>query len=149
MRETGVPVLDLGKMLGWETLSENILTLGKVLNKSAEAEELLKRLQRRLQQVAAHLPVEQRQDAMWLSIIGGKIYGGTKGTSYHDVLRFAGLRDVVAGTVNYLIWPVFSVENVISYDPEVIVTSSRESADYLRSLPGLKECARCAAIGLW
>lgn len=140
LRETGVAVLDLGSMLGWQTLSRDILKLGQVLRQPERAKQLAQQLQRRLQQTALHVPREQRRSAMWLGVYGDKLSGGTLGSSYHDMLRFAGLRDIVAGSVDSP-WPSFSVEEALAYDPDVIVTggSSGSMAASLRAMPGLKE----------
>ena len=138
LRETGIQVLDLGKMLGWETFSKNILMLGDVLKQPDRAHALLNRVQRRLQHTAIHIPQDQRRSAMWLSLGGGKMYGGTIGSSYHDMLRFAGLNDVVEGTVDYA-WPNFTMEELLRYDPDYIVTGDAESAKNMRALPGIKD----------
>ena len=54
------------------------------------------------------------------------------------MLRFAGLRDIVAGTVDSP-WPRFSVESLLAYDPDIIVTARPEMADSMRSMPGIKD----------
>ena len=65
---------------------------------------------------------------------GRDIYGGTVGTSYHDVLTAAGLIDVAA--TRHTGWPKLSLEDVIALNPEVLVLSSG-SASALRVLPGV------------
>lgn len=142
LRETGIPVLDLGSMEGWKTLSADIVTLGKVLLQPERSRTLLLTLQRRLEHAAAHIPTEKRKTAMYVGVYGDKLSGGTVGSSYHDMLRFGGLRDIVAGTVDFP-WPSFSVEQLLAYDPDVIVTGGGMSgsgmAESLRSMPGVRD----------
>ena len=46
--------------------------------------------------VAADIPEAKRPRALFLSAYGTALYGGAAGSSYHDVLHYAGLRNVAA-----------------------------------------------------
>jgi ABC-type Fe3+-hydroxamate transport system substrate-binding protein len=48
------------------------------------------------------------------------MYGGTRGSSYYDVLTYAGLIDVAAK--DFQGWPSYSPELLLTLDPEIIVT---------------------------
>lgn len=135
--ELGIPTLDLGRMTGWESLGANILTLGAVVGEPERARRYAASLRRRLEQAAIHVPGAERRTAMWLTPAGGTVYGGTEGSSYHDVLRFAGLIDVVAGEADSP-WPDFSVEDVLGFDPDLVVTSAG-GAEALRETPGVND----------
>jgi iron complex transport system substrate-binding protein len=74
-----------------------------------------------------------RRRGLYLGVFGREIYGGTLGSSFHDVLTAAGLIDVAAE--RFTGWPAFSLEQVIALDPDVIVLS-HASATALRALPG-------------
>ncbi|NEQ78527.1 MAG: ABC transporter substrate-binding protein, partial [Okeania sp. SIO2C9] len=135
-------VLDLGSMLGWDTLRNDIRNIGIVLQEQERAEQLLLQIKRRLEHAAIHVPAAERKTAMWLAVYGGKLAGGTVGSSRHHLLRFAGLRDIVAGTVDFG-WPSYSVEEVLAYDPDYIVTgggmSGGSMAEDIRAMPGLNQ----------
>lgn len=133
--ELGIPTLDLGRMTGWESLGANVLTLGAVVGEPERARRYAESLRRRLEQAAIHVPEAERRTAMWLTPAGGTVYGGTVGSSFHDLLRFAGLVDVVAGEADSP-WPDFSAEDVLGFDPDLVVTSAG-GAQALRETPGV------------
>jgi iron complex transport system substrate-binding protein len=72
--------------------------------------------------VAADLPRAERKRALYLAIYAGKLYGGTRGTSYHDVLTAAGLMDIAAE--RYSGWPQYDPEQLLQLDPPLIVTET-------------------------
>jgi len=135
--ELGIPTLDLGEMTGWDSLGANVLTLGAVVGEPGRARRYAESLRRRLEQAAIHVPEAERRTAMWLTPAGGAVYGGTEGSSFHDLLRFAGLVDVVAGRAASP-WPDFSAEDVLGFDPDLVVTSAG-GAQALRDTPGVSD----------
>ena len=135
--ELGIPTLDLGQMTGWDSLGENVATLGAVVGEPERARRYAASLRRRLEQAAIHVPMAERRTAMWLTPAGGAVYGGTEGSSFHDLLRFAGLVDVVAGRADSP-WPDFSAEDVLGFDPDLVVTSAG-GAQALRDTPGVSD----------
>ena len=100
------------------------------------------RFRERLAAVARHIPREARRSGLYLAIHGSQLFGGTRGTSYHDVLTFGGLQDVAA--VDHQGWPTFAPEQLLAYDPELIVTQlGMGSALCQRSELGrLRACAQ-------
>lgn len=135
LRELGLTVVDLGPMQGLATLLPNIRLIGQVLDVGPRAEALAESLSRRLQQVAAHIPPDARRSALYLGYMGGHFSGGTRGSSYHDLLHFAGLRDAAA-TLGLSPWPQYSIEQLLTIDPELIVTEHGHAAA-LRAVPAL------------
>jgi ABC-type Fe3+-hydroxamate transport system substrate-binding protein len=89
--------------------------------------------------VASGLPPSERPVGLYVSIYGDALYGGTDGTSYHDVLTAAGVRDAASG--RYDGWPRYTPEALLALDPELIVTHggmmhalcSRSGLDQLRA----------------
>jgi iron complex transport system substrate-binding protein len=139
LRAHGIVVFDLGEMHGLPTLLPNIRTLGALVGREAEADRLAISFERRLRAVASDLPAEQRQRGLYVSAYGKQLYGGARGTSYHDVLVHAGLRDVAEG---YEGWPAFDPEQVLQLDPDVLVTK-RGMARELCAAPGLSALRAC------
>src|SRR5690606_8255119 len=60
--------------------------------------------------------------------------------SYHDVLHHAGLRDI--GAEHFEGWPQYDPEQVLSLDPEIIVTHA-ESIDQVCRTSGLEHLRAC------
>jgi iron complex transport system substrate-binding protein len=85
--------------------------------------------------VAAHLPPSlQRRRALILTPVVDKVYGGTTGTSFHDIVVAAGLIDAAAGRFADP-WQQIGAEAALAIDPDVIVTRGAASED-LRRIPG-------------
>jgi ABC-type Fe3+-hydroxamate transport system substrate-binding protein len=68
------------------------------------------------------------------------MYGGTRGSSFHDVLSYAGLVDVAAK--DFQGWPTISPEVLLTLDPELIVTHTGMRAAFCdrTDLGQLKAC---------
>lgn len=142
LRDAGLRVFDLGPMRGVDTFTRNVLAVGWLVGRLPAAQELERRFRERLAAVARHLPPAAQRSGLYLGIHGSQLFGGTRGTSYHDVLRFAGLRDVAASDQQG--WPTFAPEQLLAYDPELIVTQlGMASALCQRSELGrLRACAQ-------
>jgi iron complex transport system substrate-binding protein len=120
LRGAGVVVFDLGPMWGVETFLRNVDAIGWLVGRSDAARELASRFRRRLGAVARHLGAEQRRGALYVGVHGNDLLGGTRGSSFHDVLEHAGLVDVAAQ--RYRGWPSYDPEALLTLDPEVVVT---------------------------
>jgi len=146
LREAGVAVFDLGEMKGISTLLPNIRTVARLLGHPDRGEQLARSFQRRMHSIASHIPQAERPQALYLSVQPSAFFGGTIGSSYHDVLIAAGLRDV-AGTL-YTGWPKYSTEHLLELDPEIVVTHLGMGADLCRrsGLEQLRACTRAGRI---
>lgn len=120
LRAAGVRVEPLGPMRGLATYSKDLLRIGILLGRGDEARLMGQRLHERLARVAAPSASRPRPKAMYLAAFSGTLFGGTTGTSYHEVLEAAGCEDIAATA--YDGWPQYSVEQVLTLKPEVIVT---------------------------
>ena len=142
LRETGLIVFDLGPMEGMATLPDDIRVVAALCGAPARGDHYLAVLERRLAAVARDVAPGARREAIYLSIYGDRFFGGTVGTSYHDVLVAAGLRDAAAA--RYRGWPQYTVEQLLSLDPEWIVTREGMRASICDPpvLHGLTACAR-------
>lgn len=122
LRRSGVAVFDLGPMWGLETFARNALAVGWLVGHPEAARELVAHFRARLTAIARHLPEGARRGGLYLGVHGNSLYGGTRGSSFHDVLTYAGLRDVAEGA--YQGWPSYDPEALLGLDPEVIVTGT-------------------------
>lgn len=142
LREAGVVVFDLGPMRGVSSLEANIVTVGKLLGAPDRGEALRIAFRRRIERVAQGMEASSRRKGLYVGIHGGRLFGGTRGTSYGDILRFAGVDDVAAET--YRDWPEYTSEQVLLLDPELLVTYRGMGAALCRH-PGLSRLRACSA----
>jgi iron complex transport system substrate-binding protein len=140
VRAAGIAVFDLGELRGLQTLQPNMLALATLLGDRARGERLWQRFSRRLRAVAPP-PLTAAPGAIYLATYAGKLYGGTRGTSYHDVLEAAGLVDLAA--LQYRDWPHYDPEQLLALNPPWIVTETGMRAA-LCDNPWLKDLRACA-----
>ncbi|MEM9487882.1 MAG: ABC transporter substrate-binding protein [Myxococcota bacterium] len=144
LEDAGLQVFDIGSMRGVVTYLAALRRLGALLGRPDRAEILARRYRRSLAAVAADVPAEGRKQALYLSAYGNKLFGGTRGTNYHDILTYAGLRDRAAD--HYEDWPSYSAEQLLALDPELIVTRVGQAGP-LCELPGLARLRACQRAG--
>jgi iron complex transport system substrate-binding protein len=75
-----------------------------------------------------------------VGIHGDKMYGGTTGSSLHDVIVSAGLHDGAEG--KFRGWPAYTHEDLLALDPDVVLTQVGMAAK-LCTHPGLDQLAAC------
>jgi iron complex transport system substrate-binding protein len=144
LRAAGIAAFDLGEMRGLSTLPATAEAVGALLGHPERAARFLQSFQRRLRAVAAGLGDRRRHTAIYVAAIGPAIYGGTVGTSYHDVLVAAGLVDAAA--TRFRDWPSYSAEQVIALDPQHLVTKTGRGGALCHH-PGLDRLAACRTPG--
>lgn len=141
LEDAGLTVFDLGAMRGRQTLVPNVRRIAAVLGVSGRGEQLVRRLESELDGIATGVRDEERQRALYVGIHGDRLYGGTAGTSFHDVLSAAGLVDVAA-EAGYEGWPAYTSEQLLSLDPPWIITNPG-TEDMLCGHPGLSALSAC------
>lgn len=139
----GIRVEALGPMRGAATYTADLERVGALLGRRDEARAVGQRLHERLARVAD--PTSTKPLALYVATYGETLFGGTVGTSYHDVLLAAGCRDAAAG--HFTDWPQYGVEQIIGLQPDIIVTK-RGMAASLRALPGMTALAHTRIIEL-
>jgi iron complex transport system substrate-binding protein len=144
LRSAGIEVFDLGELHGEKSLAYVALGLGELLEAPGRARLLMRGFANRMRGVSAGLGPRKPIRAMYLSTLGPDLQGGTRGTSYHDILLAAGLIDVAAEI--YRDWPVYAAEQVLALAPEIIVT--REGfAEGICKYPGMDHAPPCRGQG--
>jgi iron complex transport system substrate-binding protein len=150
LRERGIRVFDLGPMLGQAMVERNMLALAKLFGVAGRGEQLALDFRTRLARVAVNIPLGQRKRAVFVDLYDTQLYGGTLGSSYHDVLSHAGLIDIAANrhvAVPSLggqrAWPHYRPEDLLLLDPDVIVTTTGKTQP-LCNLPGLSRLRACS-----
>lgn len=140
LRDAGLRAFDLGPMRGVTTFLSNVLAVGWLVGREQAARTLAAQFRSRLEAIARGVPVSARRSALYLGIYGNQLFGGTRGSSYHDVLRYAGLKDVAAQKLQG--WPSYDPEQLLSFDPELIVsqTGARAALCQRSELGRLRAC---------
>lgn len=142
LREAGVTVFDFGPMRGKASLASNLRSLGALLGRPERAAQIAARFERRLAGIAAGTPRSRWPRGLYLAVYGDQIFGGADGTSYHDVLTAAGVTDAAAE--RYDDWPDYGAEQILTLDPDVVVTH-HGMRRLLCERPGLQELRACTS----
>ena len=143
LKDAGLTVFDLGPMQGLDTLPGNIRQLTALVGAPERGEKMVRRLTRDLDGVAADIPEGRRHRGLYVGIHGDRLYGGTRGTSFHHVMQAAGLVDVAA-EAGFVGWPAYTSEQLLSLDPPWIVTNPGTEQALCRH-PGLAALEACVA----
>jgi iron complex transport system substrate-binding protein len=122
LREAGLTVFDLGMLTGKGSLLDTIVRLGWLIGAPERAQSYASRFAERLEAVAADVPQAKRKRALYIGVYGNQLFGGSVGSSYHDVLTHAGLIDAAAE--RFTGWPSYTPEQVLTLNPELIVTQT-------------------------
>jgi iron complex transport system substrate-binding protein len=122
LRDAGLTVFDLGPMRGVGTLVPSIQAIGWLVGEPERGRSFAARFVRRLRAVAASVRPDERKRALYVGTHGKSLYGGTRGSSFGDVLHYAGLEDVAGREFSG--WPSYSPEQLLLLDPELIVTQT-------------------------
>jgi iron complex transport system substrate-binding protein len=122
LREAGLAVFDLGTSSGVADLRDTIARLGWLIGAPERARTFARQLGERLAAVAADVPAAERKRALYVGVYGTQLFGGSVGTSYHDVLTYAGLSDVAASSFKG--WPSYTPEQLLTLNPELVVTQT-------------------------
>jgi iron complex transport system substrate-binding protein len=122
LRDAGLTVFDLGKLSGVDSLIDTIHRLGWLVGAPERAHSFAAHFVQRMNAVAADVPRAARKRALYVGVYGTQLFGGSSGTSYHDVLTHAGLIDVAAE--RFTGWPSYTAEQLLTLAPELVVTQS-------------------------
>lgn len=123
LRHAGIEVVTLPVIANWGDARRTLLELGGRLGRESRATELAAQLDERVKRLGERANAAPRRTALVYSSFGG--VGSTAGaqTTIDEVLRLAGLDNLVAsaGRVGHL---DLGFEGLIAFDPELIVVSS-------------------------
>jgi iron complex transport system substrate-binding protein len=145
-REAGMQVFNLGEMRGLTTLLPNVAAFSALIDEPERGEVFARKLVRRMNAVASDIPRERRKTAVYVSSYANQLFGGSTGTSYHDVLLSAGLRDSAAEH-GYTGWIHFDPEQLIELDPELLIAHAG-TGRALCAVGGLENMRACKHGGV-
>lgn len=118
LHEAGLRVVDLGGLDSARSFVEDAAIVGALCGAPEAGVRYGQAFMRRMARVAGG--IVERRSGMYLSLYGGHLFGGTVGSTYHDVLTAGGLRD--AAMERFRGYPQYATEQVLELDPDVIVT---------------------------
>jgi iron complex transport system substrate-binding protein len=147
LREQGLEVFDLGELRGASTLVPDVLAVGELVGHPEAAASYARRFARRLAHVAPEAfstKESERPTSLYVTLYGTQLSGGASGTSYHDVIVAAGLRDVA--TPRYHDWPLYTSEDLLEMDPDTVTTLEGTASRFCRH-PGLERLRVCRGKG--
>ncbi|MEL6340423.1 MAG: ABC transporter substrate-binding protein [Myxococcota bacterium] len=145
LREEGIAVFDLGDMRGIATTRRDIQDLGVLLNLRERARRLEREFVRACEGLTRRIGDDPRRSGIFLSVFGDNFFGGTANTSYADLLRLAGVKDLAAER-GFVGWPRFSAEQLIELDPPLIVMP-KGRARHVCSHAILRDLTACSTAG--
>jgi iron complex transport system substrate-binding protein len=111
--------------LDLETVMQSVQAVGDLLGAESRAENIVRDMRRRIQQVQARVAQTTRRPTLFFQIGVSPIVSVGSNTFIHTLIELAGGVNVAAGPSPY---PRFSREQVIALAPEVIVISAMERA---------------------
>ncbi len=145
LRDEDIAVFDLGEMRGVGTTLMNVRTLGQLLRQPERAARVESDYLLRLAALDAAVPDALEAPGLYLSIYGDSLFGGSAGSSYADLLHYAGVDDL-AEAHGYREWPKFSPEQLLGIDPPLVVTQTG-MADALCAHSTLRRLSCCRPGG--
>lgn len=123
LRESGVEVLVLPDIANFEQARAALLAVGEALGEGAHARELAAELDRRVAGLASARAGRPPVRALCYSNFGSQGWTAGARTTIDEVLRLAGVSNVVAeaGREGHL---TIAFEEVLQYDPDVVIVSA-------------------------
>ncbi|NOY68571.1 MAG: cobalamin-binding protein [Deltaproteobacteria bacterium] len=124
-----------------KTVMQTVIETGILLGVEKRAQKLVRSMRERLSRISVRLPSSVERPKVFLQIGISPIVSAGKGTFVDELIRLAG-GDNAAGMFSG--YPRFSVEDVLSLGPDIIIVSSMardrsfvEAIKKWRSWPGL------------
>lgn len=130
LTEMGFPVVRLETFTSIEGIKDNIRTVGRVVNASKEAEEVIAGMTHRLRNLEEEISNLEERPGVLAYSPGGWTAG--RETTFHEMVIRAGGRNLAAeaGVKGH---KKLSLERIVMLDPEIIILSTwpPEGSDYL------------------
>ena len=138
LREAGMRVFHIGGMTGIDAFNQYCRQLSVLCKIDVAGLAVVADFNQRLDRITRHADPQKQKQVLYVSVFNGQIYGGTKGSSYHDLIHKAGLKDAATGADWEWSspWPQLSIEQVLQLNPDYLLIPSGMRAALL-GVPGL------------
>ena len=120
-----------------ESVEQNILTAGQVMNLNQEAEEITAGMEAQMEELQEILSKKTEEKSAFIDL--GDYYSAGEGSLLGNMLDDIGVRNIAADTGE--MWPQLSLEKIIESDPDVYISLYTAPED-LKAVSGLSslEC---------
>ncbi len=119
-----------------ETVEQNILLAGQVLNQNEEAQAVVDGMEAEMAELEEILAANTEEKSAFIDL--GSYYSAGPGSLLGNMLEDIGVRNVAADSGE--MWPQLSVEKIIESNPDVYISLYSTPED-LRQVAGLSELA--------
>ena len=146
LEESGAAVFDVGPVGDAAATARVVRDVAALLGAADRGDALLARLGRRVDGLRRRPRVPPPR-GLYLSVAGDACWGGAAGTTYHDILATAGVRDA-ASEAGLRGWPQLGAEQLHALDPDVLVgeTGLRAQLCTRDAFAALRACGPQGAI---
>jgi iron complex transport system substrate-binding protein len=103
------------------TAVDTVLEIGQILNAGEKAQHLAKEMRTRIERVKERVAGIKARPRVFFLIGNAPIVSAGNDTVIHELINTAGGQNLAEGPVSY---PLFSVEQVLALQPEVIIITS-------------------------
>ena len=122
LKKINIKVLVL-KNKGLDSIWENLLLLGKILDRETIAKRLVKKLQNEIKILSKQVKGLPKPKVFWQIGIRPLITCG-RASYHHELINLAGGINIVKENTAY---PIYNLEEVIKAQPDIIIVSNMES----------------------
>ena len=138
LREAGLLVFHIGGMTGIDSFNTYCAQLSALCKIDVAGSATISDFNQRLDTIMLRQDPAKQKSVLYMSVFNAQIYGGTKGSSYHDVIVKAGLKDAcqLPGFEWSSPWPQLSVERILQINPDYLLIP-RGMLQQVQSVPGL------------
>ncbi|NRA37173.1 MAG: ABC transporter substrate-binding protein [Planctomycetes bacterium] len=123
LREAGLTVYNIGESRGFESFCTFSGQISVLIKNAEKGEEIIGQYIQRIESLQ-RIEITDAPTALYLSAYSGNYYGGVSGSSYHDVIRIAGLKDAASSQQWKSSWPQYSVEQLFILNPDYIICNT-------------------------
>lgn len=139
LRQLGIKVFVFGESNSWQSVQNNFLLLGRLAGEEIKAKKLLNALAARVKDIQTNK--RRTESKIFIQLNATPLMTTGNDTFISDIIRHAGARNIADGSVTK--WPVFSLEEIIRSDPDMIIISdmgeiTKTAQEMWQKFPNLK-----------
>ncbi|GMQ58480.1 ABC transporter substrate-binding protein [Vallitalea sediminicola] len=137
LQEQGITVLSLSWNESFEGVYGYINTLGEVLNKKEEADEVVTSMKDKVTEIKKAIEKEERPTTYFVVGYGeGGDFTATGDTFLGEVMDMAGADNIAKDATGW----AYSIEQIVDNDPQIVICSDKNDVKTkLKSLEGYKD----------
>ncbi|QQE79942.1 ABC transporter substrate-binding protein [Alicyclobacillus sp. SO9] len=120
LKQAGIPTYEFASFNSQKAIEKNIKIMGKLVDKPAKANQLIKTMNQQLKQIGNAVKGMKKP-----TVISDSSYGDAAGsqTTVNDMIRDAGGVNAAAGVTG---WKKVTDEQIVKWNPDVMIISSTD-----------------------